>query len=213
MTPQELGAHLAARIPGAVPTVSYDELTLDVPTAAWLDAASVAISDPDVACDYFDWLSAVDDQETVAVVAHLYSPHLRHHLRLRTRVEPGSAVPTLASLFRGADWHERETREMFGVTFIGASVATAGGTAAGTLSRAAAPLPLLLPDGFEGTPLRKDFVLASRVVAHWPGLVEPGEAAGDRRPTLPPGVPEPGTWPARALPPGHPLAGGDGADA
>jgi NADH-quinone oxidoreductase subunit C len=37
--------------------------------------------------------------------------------------------------------------------------------------------PLLLPDGFEGTPLRKSFVLASRASKAWPGAKEPGEGA------------------------------------
>ena len=54
--------------------------------------------------------------------------------------------------------------------------------------------PLLLPDGFEGHPLRKDFVLASRVAKPWPGAKEPGESDGEaspsRRRTRPPGVPE-----------------------
>ena len=36
--------------------------------------------------------------------------------------------------------------------------------------------PLLLPDGFDGHPLRKEFVLASRVVKEWPGAREPGES-------------------------------------
>jgi NADH-quinone oxidoreductase subunit C len=57
--------------------------------------------------------------------------------------------------------------------------------------------PLLLPDGFEGTPLRKSFVLAARASKPWPGAKEPGEsdahAAPARRKTLPPGVPDP-SW-------------------
>jgi NADH-quinone oxidoreductase subunit C len=61
-------------------------------------------------------------------------------------------------------------------------------------------LPLLLPAGFEGNPLRKEFVLASRVAKAWPGRKEPGESDDDiagrraRRRLLPPGVPAPGTW-------------------
>jgi len=35
--------------------------------------------------------------------------------------------------------------------------------------------PLLLPDGFEGHPLRKDFALAARAAKEWPGAKEPGE--------------------------------------
>ena len=58
-------------------------------------------------------------------------------------------------------------------------------------------VPLLLPDGFEGHPLRKDFVLAARVAKAWPGAKEPGESDDDvgsspsRRKTRPPGVPDP----------------------
>ena len=61
----------------------------------------------------------------------------------------------------------------------------------------AQPEPLLLPDGFEGHPLRKDFVLASRVVKPWPGAKEPGEGpetVARRQPMRPPGVPAPGEW-------------------
>jgi NADH-quinone oxidoreductase subunit C len=68
---------------------------------------------------------------------------------------------------------------------------------------------LLLPEGFEGHPLRKDFVLVSRVAKPWPGAKEPGEsdsthstAAPSRRKTLPPGVPEPAAWGPRE--PGSP---------
>ena len=65
-------------------------------------------------------------------------------------------MASVADVYAGASWHERETHEMFGIDF-------------------GVPLePLLLPDGFEGHPLRKDFVLASRVVKAWPGAKEPG---------------------------------------
>jgi NADH-quinone oxidoreductase subunit C len=64
---------------------------------------------------------------------------------------------------------------------------------------------LLLPEEFEGHPLRKDFVLASRVAKPFPGAKEPGEsdhqaAAPSRRRTRPAGVPEPDQWGPR--PPG-----------
>jgi NADH-quinone oxidoreductase subunit C len=75
---------------------------------------------------------------------------------------------------------------MFGVDFTGFDDGTGMGLR-----------PLLLPDGFEGTPLRKSFVLAARASKPWPGAKEPGEsdahAAPARRKTLPPGVPDP-SW-------------------
>jgi NADH-quinone oxidoreductase subunit C len=123
-------------------------------------------------------------------VAHLWCLARREHLLVRTRVLAGE--PTLATatgVFAGAAWHERETFEMFGIDFDGHPNL----------------VPLLLPDGFEGNPLRKEFVLATRVAKAWPGAKEPGESDHDlvnpdgsprpRRKTIqPPGVPEPGSW-------------------
>jgi NADH-quinone oxidoreductase subunit C len=138
---------------------------------------------------YFDWLTAVDQLDApdpgYDVVAHLWSLDRREHLLLRTRIP--ASDPTLATattVFAGASWHERETFEMFGVTFTGHPNL----------------VPLLLPDGFEGHPLRKDFVLAARVAKAWPGAKEPGESDADgggapsRRKTRPPGVPDPAEW-------------------
>ncbi len=55
--------------------------------------------------------------------------------------------------------------------------------------------PLLLPDGFEGNPLRKSFVLAARASKPWPGGREPGEGHGaaptGKRRVQAPGVPDP----------------------
>jgi NADH-quinone oxidoreductase subunit C len=93
----------------------------------------------------------------------------------------------VAEVFAGARWHERETHEMFGIDF------TADGSVLDLET-------LLLPDEFEGHPLRKEFVLASRVAKPWPGAKEPGEsdahAAGPRtrRRARPPGVPDPDEW-------------------
>ena len=126
--------------------VSQGTVTVIVPPAGWL--AALAFARDELGCDFFDWLSAVDELDAgLAVVAHVYSLAGRHHLLLRTLVARGSpALPTATGIYRGAAWHERETHEMFGVVFTGHP-----GLA-----------PLLLPDGFEGHPLRKDFVLAAR---------------------------------------------------
>jgi NADH-quinone oxidoreductase subunit C len=73
--------------------------------------------------------------------------------------------------------------------------------------------PLLLPEGFEGTPLRKSFVLAARASKPWPGAKEPGESEASsspsRRKLLPPGVPDP-SWGPRQ-PGGGSAAGTAGA--
>jgi NADH-quinone oxidoreductase subunit C len=131
---------------------------------------------------FFDWLSAVDEADGVRLVAHLLRQDPWDHLLVATFLEAGSTAQSVTDIFAGAAWHERETHEMFGLAFDG----HLGGET---------PQPLLLPDGFEGHPLRKDFVLASRVVKAWPGAKEPGESEHEvkspgRRRVKPPGVPD-----------------------
>jgi NADH-quinone oxidoreductase subunit C len=169
---------------------------VDVARGRWLETARHARDA--LGLDFLDWLSAVDqpdgDPAGVDVVLHVAStaamaggPGLRRML-LRTRVpDSDPALPSLTALWPGVAWHERETHEMFGVAFLGFDDRSGLGLR-----------PLLLPDGFEGTPLRKSFVLAARAVKAWPGAKEPGEsdthAAPSRRKTLPAGVPDPATW-------------------
>jgi len=134
---------------------------------------------------YFDWLSAVDEHpEGFRLVLHLarLEPELDHRLVVTNLDRDDAAVASIADIFAGAAWHERETHEMFGIDF-GIDLD-----------------PLLLPDGFEGHPLRKEFVLASRVAKAWPGAKEPGESDAEsthspsRRRIKPPGVPDPADW-------------------
>ncbi|MEU6249351.1 NADH-quinone oxidoreductase subunit C [Glycomyces sp. NPDC047010] len=147
----------------------------DVPPATWHE--SVRTCRDVLGCDFFDWLSAVDEgDEGLRLVAHLWSIAEKRGVLLRAMLT-GPSAPTVTDLYPGADWHERETREMFGLDFPGHPN----------------PAPLLLAPEFEGHPLRKDFVLASRVVKPWPGAKEPGEGHGTvrkRAPKRPPGVPE-----------------------
>ncbi|MFJ4471996.1 NADH-quinone oxidoreductase subunit C [Streptomyces sp. NPDC089424] len=160
---------------------SYEVLTVDVPPASW--TAALRTARDTLGCTFFDWLSAVDEPGTgFRVSAHLVALDPVRRLLMRTTV-PHEA-PVLASaveVFAGAGWHERETHEMFGVRFEGHPALD----------------HLLLPETFEGHPLRKDFVLAARVVKAWPGAKEPGESehgGPKRRQMLPPGVPDPNEW-------------------
>ena len=201
---------LAATLAAGLTTVVGESVTptadgdgapvLDVPAGAWVKAAQ-HLRDA-AGLDFFEWLSAVDctDKEPpgVEIVLHVVDsasgggPRMRRAL-LRTWVpDPDPHLASLTGVYPGAAFHERETFEMFGVGFDGFDDGT------GLALR-----PLLLPDGFEGTPLRKSFVLAARASKAWPGAKEPGESdasvghgapAGRRRTALPPGVPDPAVW-------------------
>ncbi|MGW1642432.1 NADH-quinone oxidoreductase subunit C, partial [Streptomyces lavendulae] len=195
----------------AVGSFAYDVLTVDVPVGSWVPALEIARDK--LGCTYFDWLSAVDEPGTgFRICAHVVSleNHRVRRLLLRTTVPHAApSLPSAVAVYAGAEWHERETYEMFGVTFTDHPHL----------------VPLLLPENFEGHPLRKDFVLAARVAKAWPGAKEPGEAhdpdAPKRRQMLPPGVPDPNDWgplkgqlpPAPARPARTPRAAGEGAPA
>ncbi|MEW2219895.1 NADH-quinone oxidoreductase subunit C [Streptomyces sp. NPDC006990] len=170
---------------GATAEDAYGLLTADVPADAWIPALTAARDE--LGCTYFDWLSAVDEPGTgIRVCAHLVALPVAgrgvRRLVLRTTLpHQAPALPTATGVYAGAAWHERETREMFGIDFPGHPHL----------------VPLLLPDSFEGHPLRKDFVLAARVAKAWPGAKEPGESGHGgpkRRQMLPPGVPDPNEW-------------------
>ncbi|MFG2684559.1 NADH-quinone oxidoreductase subunit C [Streptomyces sp. NPDC048405] len=160
---------------------SYDLLTVDVPPGSWITALETARDR--LGCTYFDWLSAVDEPGVgFRVAAHVAALGPVRRLLLRTTVPHEAPVlPTAVGVYAGAAWHERETHEMFGVAFEDHPALD----------------HLLLPEGFEGHPLRKDFVLAARVAKAWPGAKEPGESdhgGPRRRQMLPPGVPDPNEW-------------------
>ena len=177
MTPAEVITAVSAAVPEARCEADGSTVTVDVPRTGWI--AALTFARDELGCDFFDWLTAVDEgEEGFSVVVHLFSIGGRHHLLVRSAVP--RAEPVIASavgVFRGAGWAERETHEMFGVRFDGHP-----GLA-----------PLLLPDGFEGHPLRKEFMLAARAAQEWPGAREPGErepSERTRRRLRPPGVPE-----------------------
>ena len=180
-TPEELAASIGE---WATAAEAYELITVDVPAEHWTEALTAARDT--LGLSYFDWLSAVDElADGFSVAAHLAAVDASgvRHLLVRTRVpRERAALETAVGVYAGAGWHERETNEMFGIDFTGHPHL----------------VTLLLPDGFEGHPLRKEFVLAARVAKAWPGAKEPGESEhGDgpaRRKMQPPGVPDPNEW-------------------
>ncbi|MFN8074839.1 MAG: NADH-quinone oxidoreductase subunit C [Kineosporiaceae bacterium] len=198
---QALAAALAEAIgePASGSVDAHGVPVLEVTRGAWVDAGAWL---HDVAgLTFADWLSAVDmpdaDPAGVDVVAHVARPHgdpttgRVPRVLLRTRVpEADLRLASLTDVWPGLAWHERETFEMFGVVFDAFDDPSGLGLRS-----------LLLPEGFEGTPLRKSFVLAARAVKAWPGAKEPGESGAgspSRRKVAPPGVPDPAWGPRRA---------------
>ena len=147
VSPDELAARVSSLVDGADASVAFTQLTVDVPAEQWQPAGLAVRDDEQVACRFFDWLSAYDastteQPDTLAVVAHVWSTAHRHHLRLRTTVPSRDGhVPTLTNVWPGAEFMEREAFEMMGINFLGHP----------DLRR------ILLPDDFVGYPMRRDF--------------------------------------------------------
>ncbi len=152
---------------GVEARVLHGQVHVTVPAERAAEVAGTLRTRPELACEYLTFISAVDWQEEgfeVLVVAfslqHLSTVVV--HVRLPAT---GPHMPTLTGVWRGANWHERETAEMFGIVFDGHPNL----------------VKLYLPEDFEGHPLRKSFQLASRTYKPWPGAKDPGEAeAGGR---------------------------------
>lgn len=92
------------------------------------------------------------------LLARVYDVHHRH-VGVTLKADVPDDTMTMESwvrVYAGADWHERETWEMYGIRFDGHPHLR----------------HIYLPAEFEGHPLRKDFPLLARVVKPWPGLVD-----------------------------------------
>jgi NADH-quinone oxidoreductase subunit C len=93
--------------------------------------------------DFLVDLTAVDypkDPQRFELIYILYSFPRNERLRIKTRIAENEAAPSITSVFKGADWLEREVFDMFGIRFEGHP----------DLKR------ILLPDDWQGHPLRKD---------------------------------------------------------
>lgn len=88
--------------------------------------------------------------------ARVFSLTTNVGLTLKTDVGDDLTMQTWTGTYPGADWHEREVWEMFGINFAGHPGLR----------------PLYLPTDFEGNPMRKDFPLLARMIKPWPGIVD-----------------------------------------
>jgi NADH-quinone oxidoreductase subunit C/D len=135
------------------------DLAITVARGAWVEAARLLKSHPELDYKLFLDLCAVDHldrpghAERFEVVLHVYSVSTKHHVRLKTAVpESDAKLPTLVQVYRGANWFEREAWDLYGVVFEGHP----------NLSR------LLTHDDFVGHPMRKDYPTAKRHVLKVP---------------------------------------------
>lgn len=147
-----LGQTIKAALPGAVTgaTVAFGDLTLTVEASKIVDVVRFLRDDPGCRFVSFVDVTAVDypgREQRFEVVYHLMSPTLNARIRLKAAASETTQVPSIISVFPGADWFERECYDLYGVIFTGHP-----------------DMRRLLTDyGFDGHPLRKDFPLSGFV--------------------------------------------------
>ncbi|MDO8532617.1 MAG: NADH-quinone oxidoreductase subunit C [Dehalococcoidia bacterium] len=140
----ELEAALKEALAGVSYTAEYslDELVVTVPPEHLLSVCRTLKEHPHLAFDYLRCISGVDWVANLQVVYHLWCMARRQKLVVKVNLpNDNPRVASVISVWRGADWHEREAAELLGIVFEGHP----------------ALKPLLLYEGFEGYPLRKSF--------------------------------------------------------
>ena len=143
----KLNAYMVPWMPGE--TVAVEVSRDDIPAVM-----TACRNDERLDLTYMRCLSGIDWQEEgLEVVYHLWSFSKKHQLTVKTRVTyDDPMVPSVAAIYPAADWHERETRDMFGINFEGHPNL----------------VPLLLPDDMtDHFPLRKDNPLQE--IEEWQG--------------------------------------------
>jgi NADH-quinone oxidoreductase subunit C len=116
--------------------------TLVVSREHWLPLAELLKEEPKLSFDYLRNLAGVDYQTHIEVVYQFYSFQHDHHIAVRVKTDrEESKVPSVAQLWKAADWNEREAYDLLGIHFENHP----------NLKR------ILMPDDWVGHPLRKDY--------------------------------------------------------
>src|SRR4030067_2748694 len=125
--------------------VFRNELTLQVKKESVVEVARFLKENKELDFDFLSDLCGVDRVETdgvFEVVYHLYSIYKNHRVRLKSPITSSDpCISTVTGIWNTANWHERETFDMYGIKFDGHP----------DLRK------ILTPDDFEGHPLRKDY--------------------------------------------------------
>ena len=147
----------------------FDTLKINVDFTSWIDTHKILKKDFNLS--FFNWLSAVDWDNEVKTgdapkepvtpsfeILSCLSQTNSNNLVISSTVisKENAEIESLVEVFAGANWHEREAYEMFGINFLNHPNLT----------------KLYLPDDYEGNPLLKSFELISREVKPWPGEVD-----------------------------------------
>ncbi len=140
------GKEVAAKLQQQFPTsiIESNEASLLVKSESLFEIISFLKTTPEFEFDFLNTITAIDYFDYFEVVYHLTSMKHTHSLVVKTRCydRENPTVPSIVSLYQGADFQEREIYDLMGVRFEGHP----------NMKR------IFLWDGFQGHPLRKDFL-------------------------------------------------------
>ena len=139
---QDVAQHISERIPGAVEEASGNSIV--VKGESLYSVAQFLRDTPNLDFDYLNCLVGTDYVDYIEVVYILESYQHNHRISLKARSydRENPVLPSVVGLWRGADYQEREVFDLLGVTFTGHP----------SLKH------IFLWEGFEGHPLRRDFL-------------------------------------------------------
>ena len=139
---EEIASQLEEQLPGSIVDSSQDSLVVN--SESWLAVAAFLKDTPGLDFDYLTSITAVDYYDYFEVVYQLTSLKHNHSLVVKTRCyeREKPSLPSVVSLWRGADLQEREIYDLMGISFDGHP----------NLKR------IFLWQGFHGHPLRKDYL-------------------------------------------------------
>jgi len=139
---EEIAKQIRERFPRSIIESSPESLVVDSESLLWV--ASYLKTTPGFDFDYLTAVTAVDYYDYFEVIYQLTSLQHNHSIIVKTRCynRANPVIPSVVGLWRGADFQEREIYDLMGISFDGHP----------NLRR------IFLWEGFEGYPLRKDYL-------------------------------------------------------
>lgn len=138
---------IRAEVPGAGAELSefHGDTTLTIKKESIVQVARVLKTNPELQFVLCEDVTAIDwakRKDRFTIVYHLFSLHLSFRLRVSVLLPGvGEEIDSVAAVWQSADWYERETFDMYGITFTGHPD----------------PRRMYMPEEFEYHPLRKEF--------------------------------------------------------
>jgi NADH-quinone oxidoreductase subunit C len=162
MEPLDIAENIKVTFPDEVLDIKEfrGQVSITLRKGRILDISRYLHDSPDLSFDYLVDVCGVDylgrKEKRFEAVYHLFSIKHRHFIRLKAEVpEEDAAIDSVTSVWRGADWHEREAFDLCGIVFKGHPD----------------PRRILMPEDWEGHPLRKDYPLQGPE-KEWSGFLD-----------------------------------------